>query len=73
MASESKARSAMPPHGTSRLSANEPNPRSGRQFPRAQARLGTAPKGGISVAVARSGVSRARVITKHPTIAGHIT
>lgn len=71
MASERGARRAMPPSGNSRLSANERNPRSGRTFPRAQARLGTAPKGMLGASVPRS-TTRARVITKHPTIAGHI-
>jgi hypothetical protein len=67
----SRSLRVFPANGNSRLSANERNPRSGRTFPRAQARLGTAPKGQRQVALPRNS-SRARVITKHPVTAGHI-
>lgn len=62
----------MPGNGTTRLSANERNPRRRAPFPRLSPHIGTAPKGGIVRMVARS-TPRGRVIPMHPVEAGHIT
>lgn len=72
MASEASARAAMPPHGNSRLSANEPNPRRRTPFARMSPHLGTAPKGAM-VANLRRTTKRARVAPTHPVDYGHIT
>jgi hypothetical protein len=69
---EDKSIQAFRAFGSSRKSANEPNPRRRAPFPRNTPHLGTAPKGARMARLARS-TPRSRVIPMHPVESGHIT